>query len=88
MMELMTAPDAEAAGRPLGKRAVGDEQAEQGSEQVLDDRGDDRGERGADDHANGHVQDVPAHGEFLEFLKEFFHDGFLLYKLYNICITK
>ena len=59
-----------------------------GSEQVLDDRGDDRGERGADDHANGHVQDVPAHGEFLEFLKELFYDGFLLYKLYNICLTK
>ena len=47
---------------------------DEGHEDIGDKGGGDLGERAADDDTDGHVEDVTAHDEFLEFLQ---HDRYL-----------
>ena len=56
-----------------------DEQPDQGHEHVVDQRGGDLAEGGADDHADGHVHHVAAHGKLFEFVEKLLHGVKLLY---------
>ena len=47
--------------------------ADDGVDEIVRQRGDDAGEGAAYQHADGHVHDVAAQGEGLEFIKQFFH---------------
>ena len=57
----------------LSQIHAADEQADQRHEHIVHQRGGDLTERGTDDHADGHVHYVAAHGEFLEFRKKLLH---------------
>ena len=50
--------------------------ADERHKDVVDQRRGNRAERGADDHADSHIDDIAAHRKRLEVLKEFFH-GYL-----------
>ena len=52
----------------------------EGSEEIIDDAGDDSGERGTDDNADGHVDDVALERKLLEFLNNLSHDDHPPYK--------
>ena len=57
----------------VGKIEPAGDGADQRHDNVVDQRIDDRPECGADDDADGKIDDVAAHGEFLEFLEHRSH---------------
>ena len=67
----LTDADADIADLDHNVREVGvEEQADEGRDDVADQRVHDGRERRADDHADGHVQHVAAHGERFELFKK------------------
>ena len=58
----------------LREVGVSDQRADGRHQDVVHERRYDFAERAADDHADGHVDDIAAHRECLEVLKEFFHE--------------
>lgn len=51
------------------------QRGDDGRKQVIDKAGDDAGKCAADNHTNGHVDDIALEGKVLEFLDELVHEN-------------
>ena len=56
-----------------GSGAAGEDQAQQGVQDITGQVGHDRGESAANDDTNGHIQHIATGNEFFEFFQKLFH---------------
>lgn len=67
-------PFAQGDGQRAEIDAAG-QRGDDGRKQVIDKAGDDAGKCAADNHTNGHVDDIALEGKVLEFLDELVHEN-------------